>query len=369
MMIYHRISAAALAGVLSCFLLPAIAAPIAVRFPPQAPWYQNIAAAPLHPQSQLMIDTLSGLGGFGFGRMQIDFGFHVVRAGLDAPTRQIVGYPFGNYFVPDCDPVGSSMPVPVNSAIQATDGLVCDNSAQDCHLLVVQDHFLYEAYHATQSGASGLESQCLAVWDLDVVYPEHGRGDHCTSADAAGLPIAPVLFNADEIAASLAQDATGDGDIGHAIRFILPNPRIATDAGLGGVSGRLYVRPASHAGGPSGPVNTVPYGVRLRLRSDFPLTGYNPAARVILNTLKRYGMILADGGNVALTAESDRYTTTQWVELGVNSRIFDLTPGAQDVAVTDFEVLDTGARIGETYQCVRNEIPSVYLQDGFEGGF
>ena len=95
---------------------------------------------------------------------------------------------------------------------------------------------------------------------------------------------------------------------------------MATDASLGGVAGRLYVRPASHAGGPSGPKGSVPYGSRLRLRADFPLTGYVPAARVILNTLKRYGMVLSDGGSIALTAESDLYTDTKWAELGINSR-------------------------------------------------
>lgn len=343
--------------------LPAAPLP---QFPPSAVWRQNIESAPLHPQSSTMINRLNQLGGFGFGRMQIDFGFHVVHAELTAPTRQIVGYPFGNYFVPDCEPIGTSMPVPLNSAIQAQTGLSCDNSSNDCHLLVVQDHFLYEAYHVNQSGPQGLESQCLAVWDLDVDYPENGRGDHCTSADAAGFPIAPLLFNADEVAASLAIDPSGNVDIGHAVRFILPNARIATDPALGGVGGRLYVRPASHAGGPNGPIDTVPYGVRMRLRADFPLTGYNPAARVILNGFKRYGIVLSDGGNVALTAESDLYTTNSWSELGVNSRIFDLTPGAADVLVTDFEIIDTGERIGETFNCERNDINSIYLEDSFE---
>ena len=135
----------------------------------------------------------------------------------------------------------------------------------------------------------------------------------------------------------------------------------------GAVLGRLYVRPASHAGAPGGPVDSVPYGSRLRLRSDFPLTGYNPAARVILNTLKRYGMVLADGGSVALNAESDLYTTEKWAALGIDSREFDLSAGATDVAVTDFTVLDTGPRIAETYDCVRSTLAlDTLFSDGFE---
>ncbi len=346
--------------------VPAYAEPVP-RFTSSAVWNQNIATAALHPNSASMISTLESLGGFGNGRMQIDFGLHVVHAESGAPTRTIVSHPMG-YFSPDCEPLGTALPVPLDAAIEGQANLDCDNLSSDCHLLVVQDRILYETYSSTASGDTELEAQCLAVWYLDGMYPPEGRGEHCTSADAAGFPIAPLLFNADEVAAALTAEPSGDGDLRHAIRFILPNARMATDSSLGGVAGRLYVRPASHAGGPSGPVGTVPYGARLRLRADFPLTGYPPAARVILNTLKRYGMVLADGGSIALTAESDLYTTTTWDELGINSRIFDLTAGAAKVEVTDFEVLDTGPRIGETYECERTTIPVPLFADGFESG-
>lgn len=338
------------------------------RFPPGAVWNQNIASATLHPDSASMISTLSATGGFGFGRMQIDFSLHVVRAAPGAPLRTITPHP-GGYYSPDCEPPGTAMPVPAGAAIEGHTGLVCDNSSEDCHLLVVQGDTLYEAYHATEDGPGQLEAQCLAIWHLDAIYPPEGRGDHCTSADAAGFPMAPLMFNADDVAASLALDPTGGGDLGHAIRFILPNARMANDPALGGAGGRLYVRPATHAGGPSGPVGSVPYGSRLRLRSDFPLTGYSPAARVVLNTFKRYGIVLSDGGIIALTAESDLYTDATWAELDVDPRIFDQTPGAADVTIDDFEVLDTGDRIAETFDCVREPVPgSVVFADGFEAG-
>jgi serine/threonine-protein kinase len=110
--------------------------------------------------------------------------------------------------------------------------------------------------------------------------------------------------------------------------------------------------------------------VRLRLRSDFPLSGYNVAARVLLNTFKRYGIVLADGGNVALTAESDLYTTAQWTdpEIDIDSRVFDQTPGAADVTISDFEVIDTGPRIPETYECVPTQVEGPLFSDGFESG-
>ncbi len=340
------LAAVALAGAAAADPLP--------RFPPQAVWHQDISAAPVHPQSASMISTWAGLGGFGFGRMQIDFSFHVVRALPGAPTRAIVGYPSaGEYYAPDCEPIGTPMPVPADAAIEGQAGLSCDNANGDCHLLVVQGDRLYEAYRANAVGSDGLQAQCLAIWRLDRVYPEDNRGEHCTSADAAGFPIAPLLFNADEVHAAMQVPG---GDLGHAIRFILPNARMASTV-VGGRRYGQYVRPGSHAGGPTGPEGTVPYGSRLRLRADFPVNLYPPAAQVILRTMQRYGIVLSDGGNVALTAESDRYTTHTWAELGITSRVFDQAVAGAPVRAQDFEVLDTGPRILETWDCVRNAEP------------
>lgn len=333
------------------------------RFPPAAIWHQDIRGASLHPQSSSMITSLAGLGGFGYGRMQIDFGMRIVHAAPGAPVRAIIGFPSsGEYYAPDCEPVGTLMPVPANSAIEASGNLVCDNDNEDCHLLVVQENFLYEAYRANASGSSGLQSQCLAIWKLDSVYQASNRGDHCTSADAAGFPIAPLLFNADEVYAA-AQMV--NGDLGHAIRFILPNARMASNDPTPDSSRRIpvYVRPASHAGGPSGPASSVPYGSRLRLRADFPVHLYNPAAQVILRTMQRYGIVLSDGGNIALTAEDDLYTTHKWAELNINSRVFDQAVPGSPVRVQDFSVIDTGNRIIETYDCVRNAEPATAIPE------
>ena len=195
-------------------------------------------------------------------------------------------------------------------------------------------------------------------------YPATGRGEHCTSADAAGFPIAPLLINSDEVAAATAVPG---GTVGHALRFIVPNARMANDPALGGVSGRLYVRPATHAGGPSGPIGSIPYGARLRLRADFPMAGYNAAAQVILRSMQRYGIVLADGGNIALTAESDGFNSNTWASLGIGSRVFDTTPGAQIVAAPGLAVIDTGPRIAETYDCVRSQPQlDALFANGFE---
>lgn len=342
----------------------------APRFPSAAVWHQDISTAATHPDSTDMIATLAKVGGWGnSNRMQIDFSLHVrqLAPGESAPRHPVIAHRiYGDYYLPDCEPLGSTMPVPVDAAFEGNTGLACDNAAADCHLIVVEGQTLYELYAGNlQDGV--LDAMCLAVWDLATVYPPQGRGEHCTSADAAGFPIAPLLPNADGVAAAMAQP---DGDLGHAIRFILPNNRMASDASLGGVAGRLYVRPASHAGGPSGPVGSVPYGARLRLRADFDMSGYNDAARVILRTMQRYGIVLADGGNIALTFESDRHTGTTWAALGITSHVFwsGSDGNHSPVKVTDFSVIDTGPRIAETYDCVRTPIvPEQGLfRDGFE---
>lgn len=338
------------------------------RMHPASPWYQRVDQAALHPQSANMISTLSGLGGFGNGRMQIDFSIYVLYADSKTPAQPLISIPSGNpndaYFLPDCDPLNTPIPLPAGGAIEGQPGYSCNNLGEDCHLIVSRGVELYEVYRGNVT-ASGVEAQCLALWRTDGLYPDTGRGEHCTSADAAGFPIAPLLFNADEV---FAATQISDGDLGHAIRFILPNSRMASDGSLGGVAGRLYVHPANHAGGPSGPTGSVPYGARLRLRSDFPMSGYNSAAQVILRTMQRYGIILADGGTVALTAEGDRYNAHTWAELGIDSRVFDQTPGAVEVSANDFEIIDSGPRIAETYDCVRSE-PSFgdLFANGFEG--
>ena len=77
---------------------------------------------------------------------------------------------------------------------------------------------------------------------------------------------------------------------------------------------------------------------------------------------------LSDGGTVALTSESDLYTTTKWADLDFQENEFYDTPGATDPAITDFVVLDTGARIAETWNCVPNNLAPPVFANGVESG-
>ena len=297
-------------------------------FPADSVWYQDISNAPLDSQSSAVISALNSAGGWGLGRMQIDFSIEVLRDNGAAPFRTFTAT--DDFYSPDCD--YAQMPVPVGGAIEGENGYSCESDG-DCHLIVVHQptRKLYEMWRANITGGNFFGG-CLVVWDMNRTYGPTGRGVDCTSADAAGYPIAPLLFSADEVAA---------GEINHAIRFILPNARIRHN---------VYVAPATHStGAASGGTNAVPYGARLRLRADFPLqTLPNEAARVVARAMQRYGILLADGGNVALTAQSDRFTTAKWDGL--------LEPrDLEALKVTDFQMVDGGQRRTWTGDCVRNQ--------------
>jgi len=166
------------------------------------------------------------------------------------------------------------------------------------------------------------------------VPPVTGRGDFCTSADAAGLPILPLVFTADEVAA---------GVIDHAIRFVLPNSLIRAD---------VFVRPGTHStGATSGGSSAPPYAARLRLKASKDLSGLGAGARVVAQALKRYGMFLADGGNVTFTAATDALTAHRWSEVGVDSS------SLKGFSWTDFEVVELGSRLDYgTGSCNRTPI-------------
>jgi serine/threonine-protein kinase len=297
-----------------------------VFFPPGGAWYRDVSVAPLDGESGRVIAYLDRVG-WGTGALRIDYSITVLEAGADTPALAFT--PTEDFFSPDCDL--DPVPVPPGGALEGEAGYECVGNG-DCHLIVVQPSRarLFEMWRADIRNGS-FRGGCLAVWDMTRVYPPSGRGEQCTSADAAGYPIAPLLFSADEVAG---------GAVEHAIRFILPNERIRAG---------VYVHPATHGTrATSGPADAPPYGTRLRLRAGYPLERLpNAGARVLARALQKHGMLLADGGQIALTARSDRFTRTKWQGL----------LGAQDLSVLaprDFEMVDGGERVPVTNDCVRN---------------
>jgi hypothetical protein len=298
-------------------------------FPPGSIWTQDVSHANLDPQSDTIIAWLADAGGWGHNnKVQVDFSVRVLQA--NATTPQVPFRKGAGFYSPDSDII-STIPLPAGGGIEGQSGYQCSLDQSDCHLIVVDrsQGKLYEAYQANYT-ENALSAVFVAAWDLNRVYPLSGRGDQCTSADAAGFPIAPLLFNADELAA---------GSINHAIRFILPNPRIRA---------HVFVHPATHAGAPRGPVSAPPMGARFRLKASFDMKKLTPAAQVVARAMQKYGMFLSDGGNIALTAQNDADTKAKYADMDFGPR--DLS----DLKVTDFEVVEMGTPIRLTNDCTRN---------------
>jgi len=310
-------------------------------FPADTPWYQDVSNAPVDAESATVINWLAGAGGWGGGRMQIDFSIEVLEADASTPFNSFTRT--SDFYDPDCD--FAPVPLPAGGALEGEAGYQCVSDG-DCHLLVVHrpTHRLYEMWRANLVGGTGgqLNGGCLAVWNMNLTYLPTGRGQDCTSGDAAGFPIAPLLFNADEVAA---------GQIDHALRFILPNSRMRR---------LVYVHPATHStNATSGPAAAPPYGARLRLRADYPVQNLPTAgARVVARAMQKYGILLADGGTIALTAQSDRFTTARWSGL---LGPLDLSA----LKVTDFQMVAAGDRFNYAGNCTRT---TPLFNDGLELG-
>jgi hypothetical protein len=193
------------------------------------------------------------------------------------------------------------MPIPVSAPIEGYP----NPGTGDRHVLVLDNSacFLYELFSSVASGNSW-NSGSAAVWDL---LANEQRPYTWTSADAAGLPIFPGLARYDEVAA---------GKINHALRFTLQQSRAA------------MVPPASHWAANSSNALAAPMGMRMRLKANFDVSTYSAANQVILNGLKKYGMIMADNGsNMYLSgAPDDRWDNYDLHALG-------------QVKTSDFEVI------------------------------
>ena len=240
-------------------------------FPDDNIWNTPVNTLPVHPNSVNYINTIGADDG-----LHADFGSGVWPPDSDSP----IGIPFidvasdqtavnVSFTWPDESDPGP-YPIPPNAPIEG--GIYSDG---DRHVLILERNncLLYELFYAFPQQDGSWTAAAGAVYDLN----SHAlRPDGWTSADAAGLPILPGLVRYEEIAG---------GEIRHAIRFTAPETQAA------------HIWPARHDASDLAGENYPPMGLRLRLRSDFDITGFSPAIQVILQGLKTYGMILADNGS------------------------------------------------------------------------
>lgn len=266
-------------------------------FPANNPINQDISAAPVDPKSASYIASI-GAG----GHLHPDWGsepaYGIPYSVVSRRQRRVPIHftAYGN----ESDP--GPYPIPPGAPVEGA------GAAGDRHVLVLQNGSckLYELYDAGRQGG-GWNAASGAVFDLKSNALRH---EGWTSADAAGLPILPLLVRYDEVHA---------GHINHALRFTVAHTQ------------RGYIHPATHFASSDTSPALPPMGLRLRLKAGYDISSYTGAAKVVLVALKRYGMIVADNGsNWFITGTSD----PRWSDENLNQ--LQAVPGSA------FEVVKAG---------------------------
>lgn len=233
-------------------------------FPASNPLNKDISHAPVDPSSARYIASIGASV-----HLHADFGtnpaYGIPYAVVPARQRKVPIH-FSDYGE-ESDP--GPYPVPTNAPVEGA------GEEGDRHVLVVQEGAckLYELYAAQQRAGGGWDAGSGAIFNL---RSNALRPDSWTSADAAGLPIFPLLARYPEVKA---------GRIDHALRVTVQRTQ------------RAYIHPATHFASSSTDPSLPPMGLRLRLKASYSLARFHGQALVILKALKRYGLIVADNGS------------------------------------------------------------------------
>jgi hypothetical protein len=234
-------------------------------FPASNPWRENVSKLPLNPLSSAYISAIGANINLhpDFGS-NLGYGIPYVVVAATQPKVPIHFTAYGSQSDKGPYPVPAGAPVEGGAS-----------STGDRHVLVVQSGAckLYELYSAYPNADGSWNAGSGAVFNL---RSNRLRPNGWTSADAAGLPIFAGLIRYDEIQR---------GHINHAIRFTVPR----TQAG--------FIHPATHFASSSTDPSLPPMGLRLRLKASFDITRFPRVARIILQAMKTYGLILADNGS------------------------------------------------------------------------
>lgn len=275
-------------------------------FPKDNPWNQDVSKQPVDSLSSAILRRI-GLE----KPLHPDFG--TVYQGNPNGIPYVVvpatqpRVPVTFRYPDESDP--GPYPIPPDAPIEGG-----PRSVGDRHILVIDRDRgkLYELFSARRaSDGSGWQAGSGAIFDLNT---NAVRPAGWTSADAAGLPILPGLARYEEIVARRA--------LRHALRFTVEKTR------------RAYVPPARHFASRATDADLPPLGMRVRLRSTFDARRFPPQARVILDGLKVFGMLLADnGGDWFLSGAPD----LRWDDDDLHS--------LKRVKVRDFEVVAMGEAV------------------------
>jgi hypothetical protein len=277
-------------------------APRCPVFPPSNAWNQRVDTLPVAAGSAQTIQSM----GAGIG-LHADFGSGLWDGGpIGIPFDVVSKRTPRSRVTFDYADESDRVPYPIPKTVHIEGGRA---STGDRHALLLDRDAckLYELF-ALHPNGGGWKAGSGAVFDLRT---NALRPAGWTSADAAGLPILPGLARYDEVAR---------GRIDHALRFTASRTR------------RAYVYPARHYASSSDDPSLPPMGLRVRLKARVDISGYPKQARIVLQALKTYGMILADNGSnwYVSGAPSPRWSNDALHAIGA-------------VKGSNFEVVDTSS--------------------------
>jgi hypothetical protein len=244
-------------------------------FPPDDPWNTDVSREPVDPNSEALIASIGVKKGLhpDFGTTMQDAHGNAVPNGI--PYVIVSGsqpkVPVTFEYKHESDP--GPYPIPPDAPIEGGPG-----SDGDRHILVIdKDNWkLYETWSTYPlDGGKSFKAGSGAIFDLKKNSVQRPAG--WTSSDAAGLPVFAGLARYDEIVER--------GKLTHALRFTVVHSRHG------------YVSPATHFASNKTNTDLPPMGMRVRLKASFDTSKFPATARVILDGLKTYGMILADNGS------------------------------------------------------------------------
>lgn len=248
-------------------------------FPRDNPWNLDVSKWPLHPRSEQLIESIGGNKPL---RYNPDMAFIIVPPDQKRVPVKIIDYPDesdpGPFPVPDNMPI-EGWPKWYKSESKFANATLEDiqrgrlSTDGDRHAIVVDpaNGKLHEFFRTFRKG-NGWEAAQASTFDL---RSNKLRPKDWTSADAAGLPLFPSIVRYDEL---------HRGRINHALRVTIRKAR------------RAYVHPATHAVNRLTDRNLPRMGERIRLKQDVDTSRFSQEARVILEALKTYGMMVADIG-------------------------------------------------------------------------
>jgi hypothetical protein len=236
-------------------------------FPPSWSTNQRVDTLPVAPDSAAIVRSI-GLD----GALKADFGSGLWEGGpigipYDVVTRGTPRSRVRFEYADESDRVR----YPIPRGVKIEGGPDADG---DRHALLVDRSRcrLFELYALRREGGTWTAGSG-ATWSL---RRPRLRPSGWTSADAAGLPILPLLARYPEVRR---------GRITHALRMTVTESR------------RAFVFPARHFASSSTDPALPRMGERLRLKAAVDISGLPRQARVVARALKEYGLIVADNGS------------------------------------------------------------------------